>query len=229
MNDPEELGPVHRETTSSIIADRLRTQIMHGTYGPGTQLNEAQLATKLDVSRGPVREAMQRLVQEGLLVNRRHRGVFVCELNADDIVDIYLARGAIERVAAHIVAENADSESFAQLRTIVDQLDQIADDASWSVVADLDAEFHRTLVDASGSKRLIRMFRTLLTETRMCMSGLEWSYTMRRGLVEEHRELLDAIEHGSADEIATLVDAHLASAVEVLREGADAEIPPASR
>jgi DNA-binding GntR family transcriptional regulator len=201
---------------------------MQGAYGPGTQLNEAQLATKLAVSRGPVREAMQRLVQEGLLVNRRHRGVFVCELTADDIVDIYLARGAIERVAARIVAENADPASFARLHAIVEKLGRIAETAEWSVVADVDAEFHRELVDASGSKRLIRMFRTLLTETRMCMSGLEWSYTMRIGLVDEHRDIVRALETGTPEEIVALIDAHMASAVEVLRQAAQDAPAPAS-
>jgi DNA-binding GntR family transcriptional regulator len=81
-------------------------------------------------------------------------------------------------------------------------------------------EFHRTLVDASGSKRLIRMFRTLVAETRMCLSGLEWSYTLRSGLVAEHRELLAALESGSAETIAELIDAHLEGAVEMLRTAA---------
>lgn len=227
MTDTDELEPLQRESTSSIIADRLRAQIMRGAYGPGAQLNEAQLATQLAVSRGPVREAMQRLVQEGLLVNRRHRGVFVCELTADDIVDIYLARGAIERESARIVAENANPASFAKLHAVIDEFARIAETAEWSVIADTDAEFHRTLVDASGSKRLIRMFRTLLTETRMCMSGLEPSYTARVGLVDEHRELLRAIESGDPDEIVALIDTHLASAVDVLREAAKEKAAPA--
>src|SRR5919199_250066 len=99
----EKLEPVNKETTASIIAAQIRARIMDGTFSPGSQLGEAQLAARLHVSRGPVREALQRLIQEGLLENRRNRGVFVISLNDDDIADVYLVRGTIEREAARIL------------------------------------------------------------------------------------------------------------------------------
>src|SRR5438045_3707747 len=88
------LEPVNQETTPSIIAARLRVGIMNGSIPQGAQLAEAQLAKQLQVSRGPLREAMQRLVQEGLLISERHRGLFVIRLRPDDVLDIYLARAA---------------------------------------------------------------------------------------------------------------------------------------
>ena len=74
------LDPVDRESTPSIIARKLRNAISHGDLAPGTQLAEAELARELGVSRGPLREAMQRLTQEGLLLSIRNRGLFVIEL-----------------------------------------------------------------------------------------------------------------------------------------------------
>ena len=101
--DVSEIEPVSRRSTAEIVADRIRTAIMRGTFGPGTQLGEVELAARLGVSRGPLREAMQRLVAEGLLRSERHRGLFVRELGADDVRDVYIARTAVERAAALLV------------------------------------------------------------------------------------------------------------------------------
>jgi len=91
------LEPVERRSTAAIVADRIRTAIMRGTFPPGTQLGEVELAARLGVSRGPLREAMQRLVAEGLLRSERYRGLFVRELDAADVRDVYIARTAVER------------------------------------------------------------------------------------------------------------------------------------
>ena len=103
--DVSELEPVSRRSTAEIVADRIRAAIMRGTFAPGTQLGEVDLANRLGVSRGPLREAMQRLVAEGLLRSERHRGLFVRELGPDDVRDVYLARTAVERAAALKVLE----------------------------------------------------------------------------------------------------------------------------
>src|SRR5215204_4789941 len=100
MTDPYTLEPVHFESTASIIARRLRRAIMYGSIPPGSQLTETELAAQFQVSRGPLREAMQRLVQEGLLRSERNRGLFVVELDDDDARDIYVARAAVEKAAA---------------------------------------------------------------------------------------------------------------------------------
>src|SRR5947209_17117271 len=95
-----DLQPVNRDSTAGIIAAQLRAAIMTGALPPGTQLGETDLAARFQVSRGPLREAMQRLVSEGLLRSERHRGLFVIDLEPGDVFDIYSARWAIERAAA---------------------------------------------------------------------------------------------------------------------------------
>src|SRR3954468_4154381 len=84
------LDPVVQESTPAIIARKIRDAIARGDFAPGVQLGEAELAKELGVSRGPLREAMQRLTQEGLLVSYRNRGLFVVSMDQDDFRDIYL-------------------------------------------------------------------------------------------------------------------------------------------
>jgi DNA-binding GntR family transcriptional regulator len=209
----EELEPLKQETTAEIISTQIRDRITDGTFPLGSQLREVQLAARLKVSRGPVREALQRLVQEGLLRSERNHGVFVISLDEDDIADIYLAREAIERTAILIVMRHRDMEVFDCLQCLVDRMSVIAEDGRWKELADLDLRFHESLVDASNSERLQRMFGTLLAETRMCLAALESAYPVRKKLVDEHRRLLAAMRSGSEQEALTLVRSHLEDAV----------------
>ncbi|MGH3478799.1 MAG: GntR family transcriptional regulator, partial [Nocardioidaceae bacterium] len=111
----DHLERITRESTSSVIARQLRNAIIHGSIPPGAQLGEAELAGRLGVSRGPLREAMQRLVQEGLLRSEPNRGLFVIELTDDDVYDIYLARTAIERGAVAAILDADPVRSAAVL------------------------------------------------------------------------------------------------------------------
>src|SRR5699024_2443186 len=99
MEPPAGLEPVVQESTPSLIARTLRRAISDGSLGPGEQLGEAALAQSLGVSRGPLREAMQRLTQEGLLISHRNRGPFVADLTPEAVEDMYLLRTTVETAA----------------------------------------------------------------------------------------------------------------------------------
>lgn len=212
----EKLEPVNRETTPGVIASQIRGRIMDGTLPPGFQLGEAQFAGRLNVSRGPVREAFQRLVQEGLLETRRNRGVFVASLSKGDVADVYLARRAIEREAVTILTRRADGEVFDSLDESVDDMSSAAGRKAWEDLADADLRFHESLVRSSNSKRLQRMFSTLLVETRMCLAWLESAYPVHKRLVQEHRNLVGAMRKGDERTALGLIDAHLEDAVKDL-------------
>lgn len=218
MNPPANLEPVERKATSSVIADEIRARIIDGSFPPGTQLGEAQLAEQLEVSRGPVREALQRLIQEELLEGRPHRGVFVAELDHDDIIDVYRARRALERTAAEVVVKRADAAALEPLARLVERMDTAAQRGRWSDVVDLDRRFHEVLVDAADSKRLSRMYRTLLAETAMCMAALEPAYPTRREIVREHQQLLEALQAGDLGRVLACTDEHLDKAVQHLAQ-----------
>ncbi|MDN5698337.1 MAG: GntR family transcriptional regulator [Rubrobacter sp.] len=192
---------------------------MDGTFAPGYQLGESRLAEQMGVSRGPVREALQRLVQEGLLQYVKNRGACVISLGPEDVADVYLARGAIERAAALTLMRRGSPEDFEALEGLVQSMSDVADEGRWSELAELDMSFHETLVGLTGSPRLRRMFTTLLAETRMCLADLESAYPVRKELVEEHRGLLCAMRDGEETRALAMVDSHLGDAVRDLTGG----------
>ncbi len=208
MSSPT-LDPVERRPTSLLVADAIRDRIADGSFAAGTQLTEVQLASQLGVSRGPVREAFQRLVQEGLLEARPHRGVFVVELSPADVADVYAARRAVEREAARRVARASDPAALRALGALVTEMAAEAKGGSWSALADLDLRFHEAMVEAAGSARLNRMFATLLVETRLCLAGLRDAHPEPRTVVAEHRALVKALRSGDEADVLACVDRHL--------------------
>lgn len=212
MNDPQ-LEPVSRQSTAAIIADRLRDAITRGAFPPGAQLGEVDLAARLGVSRGPLREAMQRLVQEGLLRGERHRGLFVVELGLADVHDIYAARLVVEQAAAGMILRGGRPDAVPALTEAQQAIVAAAASGDPVRLADADQQFHTTLVRMSGSQRLERMALTLLAETRMCLMALQATRPAPEQLVVEHQGLLDAVAAGDGVRLSDLLAEHMRDAV----------------
>ena len=207
---------VHRRSTTALICDQLRTAITTGALEAGAQLSDAALAAQSGVPRGPLREAMQRLVQEGLLRSEPHRGLFVKELDEEEVRDLYTARIAVESAAARILAREAPASALAQLRAACAQMDDAANASDLERLSDADLAFHELLVSSSCSSRLRRMHETLIAETRMCLTALEGSYRDPRDQVREHSLIVDAVEDGAEDRIAEAIESHMHQALERL-------------
>ena len=219
MAASEGLFVLEGRPTAQLIADQLREQIIQGTFRPGQQINESALASQLRTSRGPLREALQRLSQEGILVSHRNRGVFVLELSGDDIREIYAVREAVESAAANILMdagiEKINDTCDVLTGIIKDMAKQVAV-SDWQAIARLDMQFHSSFVAGTGNSRLIRIYQTLAAESRMCILNLEISYPRADVLVQEHQILLDLLEAGDRRGLLHAIKRHLRQAVEDL-------------
>jgi DNA-binding GntR family transcriptional regulator len=185
---------IPRATFASMVGERIRSDIIEGVLTPGAQLHEVELAASFGVSRGPVREALQRLIQEGLLRSEAHRGVFVPVMSVDDIEDIYLAREALESAAVRrITATSRAASAYKALDKVVRGMESAEKAGDWKTVASRDLDFHTALVAAAASARLDRMFTTVISETRLCLSMLTSAPDARDDLVEEHRQISEMI------------------------------------
>jgi DNA-binding GntR family transcriptional regulator len=213
MSQGRFIAPVDRESTPSIIARKLREAIAHGELAPGSQLGEAELARELGVSRGPLREAMQRLTQEGLLISIRNRGLFVVELTDHDVYDIYVARTAVERAAAAEIFSRDPVVAGERLALVIKKMARASDRQDRAKIGAADLEFHETLVQLAESPRLSRMHHTLLTETRMCVLALGETYPSPDDRVPEHNEIADAFKRGDAELVDRLLIEHMHDAV----------------
>lgn len=213
---PPGLTPVVQQSTPMIIAEQVREAIGRGDFAPGAQLHEAQLAQQLGVSRGPLREGLQRLTQEGLLIAIRNRGLFVVQLTSDNVRDMYLAREAVERCAVSVVVDRCPVAAADALEPVLVQMQQAAEQGDAREVGECDIRFHAVLVAQSGSERLVRLHSTQVVEARICIQALGSTSEDEAHRVDEHRAIADAIRAGNVDLALDLLHDHMVDAVEEL-------------
>ncbi|MCC3763837.1 GntR family transcriptional regulator [Glycomyces sp. TRM65418] len=210
------LAPVRRTSTVDLIAERLREAVLDGSLPPGAALGEAELAFQLGVSRGPLREAMQRLTAEGLLVIPRRRGLAVRTMTPEDVRDVHWLRARIEpelgrRILARPLAERRTV--LAELTAEVKRMQRALRKGDARDLGDAYLDFHRGLAAWGGSIRLARMMSTLLIETRLCTFSMYEHFEVHRDLVPEHVAFVEALAAEDAVRFAALVEAHLEAEV----------------
>jgi DNA-binding GntR family transcriptional regulator len=211
-----QFSPIAAPSRPELLAEQLRTAIARGALPAGSQLTEAELARSFAVSRGPLREAMARLIAEGLLVSIPHRGIFVVELSDADVADIYALRGAVEKLAAQRLAQTRDDVVVARLREICQSMRDALKADDYTAMSDADHQFHVTLVESANSPRLMRSVSTLLVETRMCLSRLEDKYDWPMAAVDEHDDIVTAIESGDTDAVDRALTSHMNEAAALI-------------
>lgn len=212
------IDPVTRSTLGGQVTERLRELITDGHFAPGTQLSEVDLAGQFGVSRGPVREALQHLVQEGLLRRDPRRGIFVPKIDDADIADLFFVRATIEAAAMRVALQGDPAPLAERLRATVRAMAEATASADWDLVADLDIAFHASVVAASGSPRLARAYAGIVDETRLYLN-LTAHYPGRESLAQEHHELASMLDARDTDAVLRELDEHLARTIETLGRG----------
>lgn len=212
MNGVQSLSAIANKPTAVIIADQIRERIIDGSFQSGEQINEAQVATALNVSRGPVREALNRLVQEGILVSKPNRGNFVREISAHDIAEVYEAREVIECAAAESITRQqpeALAQTLHQLREYLPLMQESLDAQDWTRLSRIDIGFHTHLVQAAGNTRLDRAYTTLATEALICMTHLEQTYPNIDQVVPGHARIVDLLAARDMEAVHLELHSHL--------------------
>lgn len=184
-------------STVDALTAEIRQMVLDGSLPPGAFLREAQLASSYSVARHTVRAALQQLVTESLLRHSPNRGMHVPELDADDVVDIFRLRAALESEAVRLII--ASTVDPAATRHAAEHLESLDDAATWDRVVQADLAFHRSVLQDAGSQRLIRAYASAQTEIQLCMVHLRPNYERPSQVAAEHRELLDTLLQGDLE------------------------------
>ncbi|WP_235632189.1 GntR family transcriptional regulator [Mycolicibacterium rutilum] len=171
------------------------------------------------VGRGPVREALKRLTEQGLLVSERNRGVFVPVLSTADVEDIYRLREAVELAALKYLVQNPDPQVFAKLWDILRQYRENLAIQDWDNADENDMAFHRELVHATGSRRLIQAFDTVVVETRMCLRALVFHHPDHPDMESWHADILRAAERGDLPAAQHALEFHNSTVIADIKRG----------
>ncbi|GAA1850301.1 GntR family transcriptional regulator [Pseudonocardia ailaonensis] len=204
--------PGHGSLRDAAYAE-LRRRIVDLDLRPGQRIVERDLAAELAVSRIPLREALQLLQSEGLVVLVPRRGAVVSPFTADDVRDLFDVRESLEVLAARLAAERHTAVGLTRLRRHMADAERALTAGDDPATAGANAAFHRTLVDIAANPLLSSMMRPLEART-------QWLFhlTRQRDLVQQHDEhqaLYDALAARDADGAADIALAHVASGREI--------------
>jgi DNA-binding GntR family transcriptional regulator len=204
------LEPARRRVLADEVADSLRNAIVRGTLASGQRLVEDELAAQLGVSRGPVREALARLSQEGLVVLERHRGATVAALSADEVDEIYSLRSALERLAVEWVCRMATDEELDGIGDILLRFDALPLPLTRASVAALDVDFHDAIFRAAHHGRLSHAWDSLRSQI--------FVYLIQRGALrsdfaatwrDDHAAFLDVLRTRDVQRAIEHVERHI--------------------
>ncbi|MER5915273.1 GntR family transcriptional regulator [Streptomyces sp. NPDC001982] len=198
----------------------IRNMVVSGALASGDRINEVELAGRLGISRGPLREAIQRLSSEGVIELRQNRGAYVRAITPEDVRHMYEARELIEVRAAELAAEHASEADIVALRETLDGVRAaLQNDAGASYPQ--EADVHDLVLSLSGNRYLQQVGVDLQNRVRVARAKSGSSPGRAREALAEHHEIVEAIAGRDGERAATAMANHLRNSLQHLFESAE--------
>ncbi len=210
---PKELPTITEDGQDHLsLADRVRQQleawILAGKLTPGTQLNEVALATRLGVSRGPVREATRALERLGLVTVILNRGAFVRAVPLDEALESYILNGLLFGFGASELARSITATQALELRDLVEAMERVTQSGDGGAYFALNISFHERMVAFAQNRQVEEVY---LAQTRKLQLTRRRAFDRAGSMAEsnaEHRLILDAVLAGDATLARERAEAH---------------------
>lgn len=210
------MAPIHRTERAGAVLAQLKQEILLGRRGSGEHLAEERVAADLGTSRGPVREALRRLVRDGLAVTLPNGRTVVTGLDADQVADLYRLRLQLEQMAAELAVLRATGAELAGLADLLASLAAAGLEGADGTA--LDLELHRHLVRCSHSPPLIQMWEGLSDTVAALVAVTSLEGFDRAGAMEQHREAVGALLRRDAAAASHWLAVHLLKARDCLMD-----------
>ncbi len=207
------LGGLERTTTPEGVYRVLRAAILDGTVPPGGQLRERDIAEDLGVSRSPLREALSRLEEEGLIVKIPFRGAFVVEVSAQDVAEIASIRLRVEPYAGELSMEALRGQHRPLLMQTVEDLDRATKDNDIPSSIDAHLRFHALFYDFSGHTVLQNLWNGWESKLRLYLAADHRSYSNVHDITREHAGLVLHVLAGDVEGFQREIAGHFPSAL----------------
>ncbi len=212
--DGSSLGPIDNPRLVDIAMASLRHAIILGELTPGQRLVESSLAAKLKISRGPLREALQFLEQEGLVVTLPRRGRFVRSADIRTLEEVYSLRRVLEPFAAARALAAWTDESHARMKGALDRLAEASRSASMRLVAERDIEFHTTLIELADHQLLWRTWNDSVAGNLHLLLNLTTpTHVSLDEPVRRHAVILDGLVAGDLAALRAEIENHIDDAL----------------
>lgn len=211
------LSPIQIPNVSQAVYDVLREQILHGKFVPGQQLNLRDLEEQLDVSRTPLKIALERLQIDGLVSVHPRRGTYVTTFDSTDIRECFQVRIALEAEALRHVFAPPNQERLQELIHRFDMMsDYFRDEATWLdeliPFMDLDRLAHYHIISLADNKRMVKAYERANVQGFIAMMGTKFHYSDTLHTQQEHHALNQALKNRDLPLVLETARHHLEAA-----------------
>lgn len=201
-----------------VVFQTLRGAILKGELKPGERLMELQLASKLGVSRTPIREAIRMLEQEGLAVTVPRKGAEVAKMTEKDMEDVLQIRCSLEDLAVRLSCDNITSAEMQELKSAMEEFEERTKADDVTELARADVNFHEILYRSSNNPKLILLLNNLREQMYRYRVEYLKDTSIYPQLVREHRQMYDALLQKNKEKAAQYVELHLHNQAEGVKE-----------
>jgi phosphonate utilization transcriptional regulator len=197
------------QSLTTLVQQELERLILSGELAPGEKLGEEELAERLNVSRGPVREAFRALDQAGLVRIEKNRGVSVRQVSVEEADEIYELRAGLDELIGRLAAERITDEQIGRLRKLITGMDKSAKEKNVDAYYPLNFEFHDLLASFTGNGTLLNAYRRIVNElhlfrrTTLALGDNSFPISIR-----EHKEIVDALNKRDGNRAGRLLYRH---------------------
>jgi DNA-binding GntR family transcriptional regulator len=219
----QRLGDVRDTSLANLVRDDMLALILNGVLTPGQRINEPDVASRLGISRVPVREALRGLESSGLVVARKNSGVFVRQLGAPEVTDLYQLRGLLDGFAGRQAAQLPKTRKTVLLGLLAESVAGMKDAARQHEVQRYYGEnlrFHWAIVEAAGNQSLTETYRGIVQKLHLSRLKNLSQNTGIQVSIAEHMEIVKAVRKGDALRCEALMTRHVSAAYERLASGA---------
>ncbi len=210
------MGKINRQNLTSQVYSILKEMIVNHRFRPGVRLNVEQLAKQIGVSRTPMWEAVQRLIQEGLLKSIPNRGVFMSELTPEIAIELYTVRGVLEGLAARLAVQKmTDDRIIDKMKRNMEEQRKVIERDDLIGYSRLSFEFHSMVSDLSENQILKEMLELIRNKMRPITMHIE---PILPRLYQDHLSIMKALIRRDADKVEALFRDHSRQMIEQIKK-----------
>ena len=217
MNDQLELNMDAYLPLRDVVFNTLREAILRGDLVPGERLMELQLASKLGVSRTPIREAIRMLEQEGLAITIPRKGAIVAGMTEKDMQDVLEIREALEELSVQVACDKITEEEIAELQKNMKNFEHSLKSGDLKKMAQADVEFRDVIYRATDNPKLISMLNNLREQMYRYRVEYLKNPQNHEQLLKEHEAIYKDKEEKDKDAVTEMIRKHISNQVAVVK------------
>ena len=200
-----------------VVFNTLREAILKGDLKPGERLMELQLASKLGVSRTPIREAIRMLEQEGLAVTTPRKGAEVAKMTLKDMEDVLEIRDALDELAVRIACQKISDEQLKQLEDMKELFEKSTQTGNVKKIAEADVTFHDVIYEATGNPKLVTLLNNLREQVYRYRVEYIKDPKNYPTLIAEHEAILESLKNRDVKNAGEAMHVHVANQAEAVK------------